>query len=64
MCSLESSRNCIGDDVAFSCSAESVICPESEDSVEGSWLDRADILLLGEGREASEVEGEVVVEGE
>ena len=50
--------------MAFSCSAESVIWPEPEDSAEGSWLGRSDILLLGEGREASEVEGEVVVEGE
>ena len=50
--------------MAFSCSAESVIWPESEDSVEGSWSGRADILLLGEGREASKVEGEVTVEGE
>ena len=32
--------------------------------VGGSWLGRLDILLLGEGREASKVEGEVIVEGE
>ena len=50
--------------MVFNCSAERVIWFESEDSVWGSWLGRPDILLLGEGREASEVEGEVTVEGE
>ena len=50
--------------MAFNCSAEIVIWLELEDSVKGSWSGRPDILLLGEGREASEVEGKVIVEGE
>ena len=50
--------------MVFSCSTERVIWPESEDSAWGSWSGKPDILLFGEGREASEVEGEVTVEGE
>ena len=50
--------------MVFNGSTERVTWPELEGSAWGSWSGKPDIFLFGEGREASEVEGEVTVEGE